>query len=316
MSTHGPATVETELTSIAGADVSVIIPAYGDCPHLEVVVDSLLDQIVKPGEIIIVHSGPANPASGLESRDARIKVCHFPKRLYAAAARNHGLEKANGRWAAFLDADVRPVRGWLADLLKTMAQGPRRFVIGSIGFAETGGYWGLCLWSIEFSQYHPDLPQRTIKGGASANLLAAMEDLQSAGGFPEWMAASEDALLCASLHRIGLISWFCPGARVDHFNISGFHHFRRHLISYGMWSAISRKIMPLKGRITIRIWPLAFFLWLLRFSIICGRALAGGAGNRMRFLVLLPGIFFGLLIWNAGYIKGIFAKTDDHQTSD
>lgn len=299
--------------AIIGNDVSVIIPAYGDCPQLHRVICSLLTQTAPPGEILIVHSGPADPTPLTQVLDARIRTYHFDQRMYAGAARNFGMERASRKWAAFLDADVRPTSLWLAELLKAMDQGPQRFVVGSIGYAVTGGYWGLCLWSIEFSQMHPHLPGREIEGGASGNMLISMKDFQSAGGFPERMAASEDVLLFAALRRNGLTNWYCPTARGDHFNISGIRHYCRHLFSYGTWSSKSRRMMPLKGWVTIRIWPLSSFLWLLRFSIICCRAVRGGARHLAKSSVLIPGVLFGLLIWNAGYFKGIFENFDDRQ---
>ena len=92
------------------SDISVVIPAYGPCPHLPEVVDAILSQSVQPTEIVVAHSGPCDPTSVLTARSDLIRVFHSDRRLLGGGARNLGARHARGRRFAFLDADVKPTR--------------------------------------------------------------------------------------------------------------------------------------------------------------------------------------------------------------
>lgn len=288
--------------------VSVIIPAYGHCPHIQEVVQAVLLQSVKPVEIIVVHSGSHDPTEKLENLDERIRVIHREERTFAGDARNIGLQEVISPWVAFIDSDVLPGIGWLASLLNAAWNGPDRFVVGSVDFATTGGYWGLCLWAIEFSSVHPYLSDGVIQGGASANMLVPFEVVKRVGGFPEGFAASEDSHLIASLREYGLTNWFCAEAKVRHFNKCGIRNFFPHLIWLGRWSAICRKEKHLRGALTVKFWPFAATLWVARLMLIYYRCWRWGKGFRLRIFALVPGIVAGLLAWNLGYLCGLGAK--------
>ena len=76
--------------TVSPADVSVVIPAYGECPHLPAVLAALARQIVRPREIIVIHTGPHDPSAELAGRDGRLTVIHQDDRLYAGAALEQG----------------------------------------------------------------------------------------------------------------------------------------------------------------------------------------------------------------------------------
>jgi glycosyltransferase involved in cell wall biosynthesis len=287
------------------SDVSVIIPAYGTCPHLPQVLQAVLAQSLQPREIIVVHSGPGDPSESLRQSDERIRVIHREERVLAGGARNIGLRHAGGQWAAFLDSDVLPVRHWLGSLLAAAHEAPNRFVSGSIGFSTTGGYWGLCLWATEFSGVHPFLPAGEIEGGASASMLVPMEKVRQIGGFNGRFSAGEDSILATNLREIGLANWFQPRARVDHFNIRGIRHCLSHLFWMGRWSCICRRIKPLRGSLAARFWPLALGLWIAKLCLIYYRVFRWGEGYRLTFLGLAPGILVGLVSWNLGFLCGL-----------
>ncbi|MCZ6773647.1 MAG: glycosyltransferase family A protein, partial [Proteobacteria bacterium] len=153
------------------SDISVVIPAYGQCPHLSDAIDAILSQSIQPTEIIVVHSGSFDPTCALTAKSDLIWVIHSDRRLLAGAARNLGAQRARGRWFAFLDADVKPTRTWLERLIEAAGDRDDRLLVGSIGYEISGGYWGLCLWVTEFSAIHPGLPDGEKVDGASANMM-------------------------------------------------------------------------------------------------------------------------------------------------
>lgn len=292
------------------ADVTVVIPAYGPSPHLPRVIEALHGQIPPPEAIVVAHSGSPDPTGSLSEAPPSVQVIHRPRRMYAATARNLGLREVRTAWVAFLDSDVVPAPGWLAALLAAACAAPDRFVVGAIDRAGRGGYWGLCLWAIEFSGVHPYLPDGEVQGGASANMLVRTDDIRRAGGFDESFAAGEDSVLAATLRGAGLRNWFCAAARGGHMNIPGWRHCLSHLFWLGRWSARTRRRVRLRGSAAAHIWPLALGLWAVKLGLIYGRVWRWGTAHRLLFLALAPGITLGLLIWNAGFLRGL-STTDD-----
>ena len=234
--------------------ISVLIPAYNECPGLVTGVDLILAQTVKPLEIIIVHSGSHDPSRALAGRVPRVRVIHRDERLFAGAARNVASDHARGEWLAFIDADVLPAADWLENLSAAMRRDPNRLIGGSVGYAATGGYWGLSLWTIELSGVHPFLPDCQTQGLGSGNMMISAAAFSRVGGFPSQFPAAEETILGAKLRAVGVPTWFCAAARVDHVNIGGVPHFARHLFRLGRLSAIARRAAPLGGRVAVKFW--------------------------------------------------------------
>jgi len=85
--------------------VSAVIPAYNAAKTIGRAIDSLLAQAVPPDEILVVDDGSSDQ---LESalKTYRSKVTYLPKpNGGAASARNHGIDRSQGEFIAFLDAD-------------------------------------------------------------------------------------------------------------------------------------------------------------------------------------------------------------------
>lgn len=287
---------------------SIVIPAYGHCPHLPGLIRALLEGDDPPDEIIVSHSGSHDPSAELSALSRFVQVKHHSERLLGGAARNRGAAIAKGECLAFIDADVVPRPGWLAALQQRMHEAPRRFVVGAIGYATSGGYWGVCNWLSEFSEEAPWRAARRQLGGASCNMIVRAEDFHEAGGFPEDYQPAEDTMLFCRLREMGLEQWFEPKARVDHHNQSGFFAFARHQHKLGFHSALVRQRVDLPGSVATRVWPLALVLWVARFGAIVRRVMAGGTAWRMRGFGLAPGLLVGSWIWNAGFLKCAWAQ--------
>ncbi len=86
--------------------ISTIIPTYNRWPVIRRAVDSVLSQLVQADEIIVVDDGSTdNTTSKLQQHYSdRINVIQQPNQG-VSAARNHGIEHANGNWIALLDSD-------------------------------------------------------------------------------------------------------------------------------------------------------------------------------------------------------------------
>jgi glycosyltransferase involved in cell wall biosynthesis len=85
--------------------VSVIIPVYNCERYLAEAVESVLAQSHRPVEVIVVDDGSTDDSAKVARRFAPEVRCYVQARGGAAAARNKGLELAQGSLFAFLDAD-------------------------------------------------------------------------------------------------------------------------------------------------------------------------------------------------------------------
>jgi glycosyltransferase involved in cell wall biosynthesis len=98
---------------------SVVIPAFNRFELLLQAIQSVQKQTFQDFEIIVVDDGSFEPIEvPLADDEARIRVFRHAKNLGAAAARNTGIQAANGTLIAFLDSDDL----WLPEKLMRQAE--------------------------------------------------------------------------------------------------------------------------------------------------------------------------------------------------
>lgn len=89
--------------------VSVVMPLYNAEKTIAETIESVLDQTYTNWELNIVDDcstdGSAEIVKKYEQKDSRIKYYRLEKNSGAAVARNTSMEKANGKYLAFLDSD-------------------------------------------------------------------------------------------------------------------------------------------------------------------------------------------------------------------
>lgn len=88
--------------------VSIIIPVYNTKPYLERCIQSIVHQTYKNLEILLIDDGSTDGSSGLcdrfEEQYANIHVVHL-ENSGVSAARNRGLDIAQGAFILFIDSD-------------------------------------------------------------------------------------------------------------------------------------------------------------------------------------------------------------------
>lgn len=88
--------------------ISVIVPVYNCEKYIESCINSILDQDYHELELILVDDGSTDASGNLcdeyAAQDKRIKVLHG-KNSGVSAARNKGIQMAEGKWYSFVDAD-------------------------------------------------------------------------------------------------------------------------------------------------------------------------------------------------------------------
>lgn len=89
-------------------NVSVVMPVYNCEKYLEQCMESIFRQNLKDLEILCINDGSTDSSveiiERLQKRDKRILLYH-QENQGAGAARNLGIQKAKGKYIAFLDAD-------------------------------------------------------------------------------------------------------------------------------------------------------------------------------------------------------------------
>lgn len=105
-----------------GPEISIVIPVYNSEATVAQAIRSVQEQEGLPSlEVICVDDGSTDGSlqtlEQLARDDPRITVL-TQQNQFAGAARNHGMDRAGGKYLAFLDADDRYLPGALSSLYK------------------------------------------------------------------------------------------------------------------------------------------------------------------------------------------------------
>lgn len=86
--------------------LSIIIPLYNKSYRFRQTVDSILYQNISDSEIVVIDDGSTDDSALYVKHydDPRIKY-FYKDNGGVSSARNYGIDKANGEWVIFLDAD-------------------------------------------------------------------------------------------------------------------------------------------------------------------------------------------------------------------
>ncbi len=101
--------------------ISVIVPVYNASKYLEECVGSILSQTYSNIEILLIDDGSSDNSldvcCSFAKNDKRVRVFH-QENAGPGAARNKGIEEANGEWLAFVDSDDTISHRMYEDLLQ------------------------------------------------------------------------------------------------------------------------------------------------------------------------------------------------------
>jgi len=101
--------------------ISVIIPVRNEEDSIRALLDSLLNQTLKPAEILITDGGSTDATARVISeyvkRGAPIRLLNEGVAL-PGRGRNLAAAQAVNQWLAFIDAGISPEPTWLESLAK------------------------------------------------------------------------------------------------------------------------------------------------------------------------------------------------------
>lgn len=129
--------------------ISVIVPVYKVEPYLRKCVDSILGQIYRNIEVLLIDDGSPDSCGEIcddyEKQDERVRVFHT-ENCGLSAARNLGVSKAKGEYIGFVDSD-----DWIE---------PNMYGMLLMKMQETGSDIGMCSLWYEYEKSKKELKLR------------------------------------------------------------------------------------------------------------------------------------------------------------
>ena len=123
--------------------VSIIVPVYNAEKFIHDTIKTVQKQIYKKWELLLVNDcstdNSVNIIQEYGKEDKRIKLINLEKNSGAALARNAGIENANGRYIAFLDADDLWNEQKLEKQINFMKKNEYEFTFTGYEFADENG---------------------------------------------------------------------------------------------------------------------------------------------------------------------------------
>ena len=115
--------------------ISVIIPTFNRIDLLKRAIDSVLNQSIKPYDIIVVDDGSTDGTSDMiQQKYKSIKLIQ-QKNSGVSVARNNGIKNAQGDWIALLDSDDEWKKNKLEEQVNKLTDNPK------YDFCHTNEIW-------------------------------------------------------------------------------------------------------------------------------------------------------------------------------
>ncbi|OAI01170.1 glycosyltransferase family 2 protein [Methylomonas methanica] len=109
--------------------ISAVIPAYNSAKFIRAAINSIQAQTSKVDEIIVVDDGSTDDTEQVVKEISSAIIYHRQSNQGPSAARNKGIELANGDWIAFLDADDQWTTDKIAKQIQTLQANPELHLI-------------------------------------------------------------------------------------------------------------------------------------------------------------------------------------------
>ena len=105
--------------------ISVIIPTFNRLDLLKRAIDSVLNQSIKPYDIIVVDDGSTDGTSEMIQHKYKSINLIQQKNSGVSAARNSGIKNAQGDWIALLDSDDEWKKNKLEEQVNNLTDNPK-----------------------------------------------------------------------------------------------------------------------------------------------------------------------------------------------
>lgn len=189
--------------------VTVIITTYNDSQYLGEAINSVISQIGKPREIIVVDDGSVDQSAGDVAKlfidnKYRISIKFYRKENGgASSARNFGLAKASQEYVTFLDADDKMLPNNLHSRFSAISKlSNEYFAVYSGGITSKNGQH--CFKEHDGIPITDDVGKFTVGSpGGACYYLFRRDCFDSVGYFDESLRNNEDIDLMVRFSKAG-----------------------------------------------------------------------------------------------------------------
>lgn len=195
---------------------SVVVAVHGD-PRVRRLLMSLARQSLPPHryEVIVVENGSAELAD-TDRAYGIVRYVHLPL-ANSAAARNAGLDLAQGQFLLLTDADCVARPDWIEKLTAPLAEGDVAAVGGSIVKHEPRSWTQrYAITVVDGQRALSYLPALHLPYVAGANAGFGVRTLREVGGFDEALRSGNDVDVCYKLGLRGYKIALAPEAVIEH----------------------------------------------------------------------------------------------------
>ncbi|MCR4439417.1 MAG: glycosyltransferase [bacterium] len=288
-------------------EVTIIVPSYQPGHYLFDCLKSLAAQRTSHAyEVIVVDSSPEDITPEVKRRFPQVKVIHLPQRAFPGTARNVGIAQARGEVLAFTDADCVVAPDWVQRFVERHSSG-MMVVGGPVVNGTPDSAIGSAEFLLEFNDFQADRGGcRRVALLPTCNVAYRRELFRRFGGFDGAIKGSDSAF-SRRMNSQGVELYLVPGIFVAHRNRTSLDGFLRNQFQLGIGSALTRRKLALRDSFVVRAPLFVPLIPLARTVAIGYRLLRWSPKNFVRFVVLYPLIFLGLLVFTAGFVRGLAA---------
>ncbi len=287
------------------ADISVVIATFRPGSMINDCILALLDQRgPHSAEIIVVDSSADGTSEQIQKEFPSITVVPLHRQTHQSVARSIGIRHATARFIAITDQDCVPASDWLQRLVSLHNEVHYGAVGGSILNGTPRSIVGTASYLIEFNEYLPVGASRLVRMIPHCNICFRREIFETVGTLRPVPPGAEDLVFNFLLVQKGEKILFDPQITVTHQNRTNLLSFFRHQHLLGHGSAAARRAVQMPGRFFIENPACCVALPSLRLARTAARLCHTRFWSFLQYLLLLPILLPGYVVWAAGFRDG------------
>jgi len=196
--------------------ISIIVPIYNDWHLIPCLLTSLKNQSIDSDafEVLLIDNGSDHiPDLPTLPSNTQVLTCKTPG---SYAARNYGLQYAEGSLLAFTDADCRPTESWLKNALVAHKKNETALLAGAIKMVPVSWENMTATEEYEVALGIPQARYVTKGYAATANLFVPATLFKKYGHFDATRFSGGDSEFCRRLTNDGVELQYCADALILH----------------------------------------------------------------------------------------------------
>jgi GT2 family glycosyltransferase len=223
--------------------ISVVICTYNGADTIRDTLDGCVSLTYPNFEVIVVCDGCTDNTEEIaQSYDVRVIST---KNQGLSAARNEGMQAAEGEIVAYIDDDAYPDPHWLNYLAKTFMRSDYVGVGGPNLLPPSDGDIAQCVYNAPGGPTHVLLTDDVAEHIPGCNMAFRKDRLEAVGGFdPRFRTAGDDVDLCWRLQDNGGKIGFSPTAMVWHHRRNSVSAYWKQQKGYGKAEALLEEKWP------------------------------------------------------------------------